>query len=84
MTAEQLRLLSPMDWEQIGLTGDYSWDFAANLAEMKDQELDDLAGLLLEVVQGYSALYDGAMAPMPICWEYTNWLIRVFIYIVRF
>ena len=28
MTAEQLRHLSPMDWEHIGLTGDYTWDFA--------------------------------------------------------
>ena len=27
MTAEQLRHLSPMDWEHIGLTGDYTWDF---------------------------------------------------------
>ncbi len=24
MTAEQLRHLSPMDWEHIGLTGDYT------------------------------------------------------------
>ena len=29
MTAEQLRHLSPMDWEHIGLTGDYTWDFTA-------------------------------------------------------
>ena len=28
MTAEQLRHLSPMDWEHIGLTGEYTWDFA--------------------------------------------------------
>ncbi len=27
MSAEQLRHLSPMDWEHIGLTGDYTWDF---------------------------------------------------------
>jgi len=27
MTAEQLRHLSPMDWEHISLTGDYMWDF---------------------------------------------------------
>ena len=26
MTAEQLRHLSPMDWEHIGLTGDYTWN----------------------------------------------------------
>jgi hypothetical protein len=25
-TAEQLRHLSPMDWEHISLTGDYTWD----------------------------------------------------------
>jgi TnpA family transposase len=29
MTSEQLRHLSPMDWEHIGLTGDYTWDFTA-------------------------------------------------------
>ena len=29
MTAEQLRHLSPMDWEHIGLTGEYTWDFTA-------------------------------------------------------
>jgi TnpA family transposase len=29
MTAEQLRHLSPMDWEHIGLTGDYTWDLTA-------------------------------------------------------
>ena len=27
MSAEQLRHLSPMDWEHIGLTGYYTWDF---------------------------------------------------------
>ena len=37
----------------------------ANLAEMHDAELHDLAALLLHVVRGYNALYDGAMAPMP-------------------
>jgi UDPglucose--hexose-1-phosphate uridylyltransferase len=37
----------------------------ANLAHLKDKELSDLAELLLQVVQGYNALYDGAMAPMP-------------------
>jgi hypothetical protein len=29
MTAEQLRHLSPMDWEPISLTGDYTWGFNA-------------------------------------------------------
>jgi TnpA family transposase len=29
MTAEQLQHLSPMDWEHISLTGDYTWDFNA-------------------------------------------------------
>jgi len=37
----------------------------ANLAEMLDVELRDLAALLLQVVRGYNALYNGAMAPMP-------------------
>ena len=37
---------------------------AANLAEMQDTELHDLAALLSQVVQGYNALYEGAMAPM--------------------
>ncbi len=37
----------------------------ANLAHVIDKELSDLAELLLQVVQGYNALYDGAMAPMP-------------------
>ena len=37
----------------------------ANLAEMQDAELRDFAALLLQVVRGYNALYDGAMAPMP-------------------
>ncbi len=38
---------------------------AANLGEMQDEELRDLAAMLLQVVRGYNALYDGAMAPMP-------------------
>lgn len=38
---------------------------AANLGEMQDAELRDLAAMLLQVVRGYNALYDGAMAPMP-------------------
>lgn len=37
----------------------------ANLAETHDAELHDLAELLLHVVRGYNALFDGAMAPMP-------------------
>ena len=37
----------------------------ANLTTMRDDELRDLASLLLRVVRGYNALYDGAMAPMP-------------------
>lgn len=37
----------------------------ANLAGMQDNELHDLAALLLEVIRGYNALFDGAMAPMP-------------------
>jgi UDPglucose--hexose-1-phosphate uridylyltransferase len=36
-----------------------------NLASMEDDELRDLAELLLRIVKGYNALYDGAMAPMP-------------------
>ncbi len=37
----------------------------ANLATMQDDELRELAALLLQVVHGYNALFDGAMAPMP-------------------
>ena len=37
----------------------------ANLGEMQDNELHDFAALLLQVVRGYNALFDGAMAPMP-------------------
>ncbi len=37
----------------------------ANLGVMQDAELYDLAAMLLQVVQGFNALYDGAMAPMP-------------------
>ena len=37
----------------------------ANLALMQDEELRDLAALLLRVIRGYNALFDGAMAPMP-------------------
>jgi len=37
----------------------------ANLAGMQDGELCDLAALLLQIVRGYNALDDGAMALMP-------------------
>jgi UDPglucose--hexose-1-phosphate uridylyltransferase len=43
----------------------YSRRHIANLAETQDAELHDLAALLLQVVQGYNALFKGAMAPMP-------------------
>jgi UDPglucose--hexose-1-phosphate uridylyltransferase len=43
----------------------YPQRHVANLAEMLDHELRDLAALLLTVVQGYNALYNGAMTPMP-------------------
>jgi UDPglucose--hexose-1-phosphate uridylyltransferase len=43
----------------------YSRRHIANLAETQDAELYDLAALLLQVVQGYNALFKGAMAPMP-------------------
>src|SRR5947209_12556858 len=37
----------------------------ANLATAQDNELRDLAALLLQVVRGYNALSNGEMAPMP-------------------
>lgn len=37
----------------------------ANLDKMHDEELRDLAQMLLQVISGYNALFDGAMAPMP-------------------
>lgn len=37
----------------------------ANLDGAKDEELRGLAAIMLEVVRGYNALFDGAMAPMP-------------------
>ena len=37
----------------------------ANLALMQDDELRDLAAILLQVINGFNALFDGAMAPMP-------------------
>jgi UDPglucose--hexose-1-phosphate uridylyltransferase len=37
----------------------------ANLGLLRDDELHDLADLLLRVIRGYNALEDGALAPMP-------------------
>ncbi len=37
----------------------------ANIGAMNDEELRDLAALLLTVIRGYNELFDGAMAPMP-------------------
>lgn len=37
----------------------------ANLAGLQDEELRDLAALLLQVIRGYNALFDSALAPMP-------------------
>lgn len=37
----------------------------ANIGLMQDDELRDLAALLLQVIRGYNNLFDGAMAPMP-------------------
>ena len=37
----------------------------ANLSLMQDDELREFAAMLLQVVRGYNALFDGAMAPMP-------------------
>jgi UDPglucose--hexose-1-phosphate uridylyltransferase len=37
----------------------------ANLSMMSDEELHDLADILLRVIRGYNALENGAMAPMP-------------------
>jgi UDPglucose--hexose-1-phosphate uridylyltransferase len=37
----------------------------ANIGLMTDEELHDLAAALLNVIRGYNALSDGAMAPMP-------------------
>lgn len=38
---------------------------AANLGLMRDDELRDFAEILLRVIRGYNALFDGAIAPMP-------------------
>ncbi|GAC1358641.1 MAG: galactose-1-phosphate uridylyltransferase [Ktedonobacteraceae bacterium] len=37
----------------------------ANIGAMQDNELHDLAAILLTVIRGYNELFDGAMAPMP-------------------
>src|SRR5260370_11957616 len=37
----------------------------ANLGVMGDKSLHDFAAILLCVIRGYNALFDGAMAPMP-------------------
>lgn len=37
----------------------------ANLGLMQGEELRDLAEILLRVIRGYNALYEGAIAPMP-------------------
>ncbi|GCE24593.1 galactose-1-phosphate uridylyltransferase [Dictyobacter alpinus] len=37
----------------------------ANIGIMQDDELRDLAELMLQVIRGYNALNDGEMAPMP-------------------
>ncbi len=37
----------------------------ANIGAANDEELRDLAALLLDVIRGYNKLFDGAMAPMP-------------------
>jgi UDPglucose--hexose-1-phosphate uridylyltransferase len=43
----------------------YPMRHVANLGVMQDQELHDFADLLLCVIRGYNALFDGAVAPMP-------------------
>ena len=43
----------------------YPQRHVANIADMNDDELRDLAALLLKVIRGYNNLFDGAMAPMP-------------------
>jgi UDPglucose--hexose-1-phosphate uridylyltransferase len=43
----------------------YARRHIANLALMQDEELHGLAAMLLQVIRGYNALFDGAMAPMP-------------------
>ncbi|HEY4385745.1 MAG TPA: galactose-1-phosphate uridylyltransferase [Ktedonobacteraceae bacterium] len=43
----------------------YPQRHVANIALMNDDELHDLAEMLLTVIRGYNNLFDGAMAPMP-------------------
>src|SRR5581483_9977406 len=43
----------------------YTRRHVANLALMQGEELRGLAAMLLQVIRGYNALFDGAMAPMP-------------------
>jgi len=43
----------------------YARRHVANLAGLRDEELYDLAAVLLAVVRGYDALAGGALAPMP-------------------
>jgi UDPglucose--hexose-1-phosphate uridylyltransferase len=43
----------------------YTRRHAANISLMEDEELRDLAALLLTIIRGYNELFDGAMAPMP-------------------
>jgi len=37
----------------------------ANFAQIQDNELREMSEILLHVIRGYNALYDGALAPMP-------------------
>ncbi len=43
----------------------YARRHVANIGLMEDDELRDLAALLLTIIRGYNELFDGAMAPMP-------------------
>jgi UDPglucose--hexose-1-phosphate uridylyltransferase len=43
----------------------YAQRHIANIALASDDELRDLAEMLLTVIRGYNNLFDGAMAPMP-------------------
>jgi UDPglucose--hexose-1-phosphate uridylyltransferase len=43
----------------------YPQRHVANISLMNDDELHDLAEMLLTVIRGYNNLFDGAMAPMP-------------------
>ena len=61
-----------MSSEKSAVESDYPYEthlyprrHVANLSEMRDDELRELAALLLDVIRGYDELADGAMAPMP-------------------